>query len=224
MWSYSYLKYLKTPFCESFAVVHGPLTASNLLVTWRRRHGDAKITRQLARSRDWSLKNPWMGARWGSKFPRVMPREVGADNICLRERKSQTGTKGEKGDEMCSDHFLSSSTVLKTSPPSSHPPHQFRCCGVFKLYVQVEYFCLCACVQGALGFTDACTGFGESNRSRGLGPVNKTSAQSCALSTFLFSFSPSVWKAMDHRRGKLRGTCRPGMPVYLLVHAPWAIN
>lgn len=61
MWSHSYLKYLKTPFCSSFAAVHGPPTASNLLVTWRRRHGDAKITRQSVRSRDWGLKTSWMG-------------------------------------------------------------------------------------------------------------------------------------------------------------------
>lgn len=49
-------------------MLHGPLTASNLLVTWRRRHSDARITRQSAGSREGSLINLLDETRWGSKF------------------------------------------------------------------------------------------------------------------------------------------------------------
>lgn len=56
---------------------------------------------------------------------------------------------------MFSNCFLSSSTVLKTSPPSSHPPPVQMLC---HLKLQAESFLLCACVQGGLGFPGACTG------------------------------------------------------------------
>lgn len=142
------------------------------------------------------------------------------------ENEKQLGMKGEgRGTEVFSDHFLSSSTLQKTSTPLvPQPPHpQFRCCGISNptckrnIFVEASVSVVCS-ERRFCAFTDACTGCGR-------GPVNKTSAQLSTLNFFFYILStPSVWKAVDRGRGKLRGTCGLGMPVYLLVHAPWAIN
>ncbi len=79
-------------------MVHGPLTASNLLVTWRRCHGDAEITRRLARSRDGSSKTSRMGHGEVQSFRHASrPRDVCANNMCTGEmRESERNKRGEE--------------------------------------------------------------------------------------------------------------------------------
>lgn len=118
---YSHLKYLKTPFCLSFAARHGPPTASNLLVTWRRRHGDARITLALGEITGLELENPISGkgvGGWGhgegSKFPQhvVPPRSRRRQHLPERTRVSEARNETRRC-FLISFPFL---PVLKTSP------------------------------------------------------------------------------------------------------------
>ena len=72
-------------------MLHGPLTASNLLVTWRRRHGDGEDNVVVGEIMRLELENllHLVGGGHGEvqSFPRraERPPEAGADNISLRE-------------------------------------------------------------------------------------------------------------------------------------------
>lgn len=164
-------------------MVHGPLTASNLLVTWRRRHGDARITRQLARSRDWSLKKKKLAGCGGygevqsfrhAPVPRWSRRR---QHLAWENAENQRGMKGERRRR---DVFKSFPFFLDSAEHSrSHlapflSPPRFR--WHLKLHMQVEYFCLCACVRGR--FYRWLHRFPErvNRRQRRLRSVNKTSA------------------------------------------------
>ena len=99
-------------------MVHGPLAASNLLVTWRRHHGGAKITWQLA---EITRKKKTLNGGHG-EVQSFVPHAEGADNICLRERENQAGMKGGK---RCRDvfkslpFFLDSAENILASPSGS---------------------------------------------------------------------------------------------------------
>lgn len=154
-------------------MVHGPLTASNLPVTWRRRHGDAKVTRQLARSRDRRSKTPgWGTARFKVSAMRA-PWKDSADNNLPERTKEPCGN--QRGEEtLRCFQIISFLPRQHWKPPLL--PHPVQMLWHLILYLQVEYFCLCACVQGGLGFYWCLNRFFLENISRGLGPVNKTSA------------------------------------------------
>lgn len=148
-------------------MLHGPLTASNLLVTWRRRHGDGRITRQSAGSREGSWINLIDETPWGSKF------QQGAKppwSLCWQHLPGEDERIGEEWKrrypEMVWNHLLLFLTTLKTSPRMCFGKH-------FKLYI-TRVFLL----------------FFWWNLQT-LEPVNKTSSWSYALSTFCFPPSPS---------------------------------
>lgn len=122
-------------------MVHRPLTASNLLDTWRRCHGDAKITCGSYWDHETGAWKPLDGARWGSKFlPRAVLCEDAAENICLRERKNQSGMKGEKRHRDVFRSFPFFLVIAENIPSLAHiPPVQML--WYLKLYMHVECFC-----------------------------------------------------------------------------------
>lgn len=121
VWSHSYLKYLKTPFCWSFPVIHGPLTASNLLVTWRRHRGDAKITcgSEIMRF-ETNQKKTQDGARWGSKF--LCPEKMRQQHLPGRTEESGMDGEENKNHNDINHFFLPQHCRKHPLSPSSHPP------------------------------------------------------------------------------------------------------
>lgn len=112
VWSRLHLKYLKTPFCGSLVcrIADGPLTASNLLVSWRRHNGDAETTcgRWL---RDRIPPQPTFG--WGT----------GRFKVCAPPRRRFTSTSAwEK--EKCREWKKSriKKNILDQLFPWKHPP------------------------------------------------------------------------------------------------------
>lgn len=145
-------------------MVHRPLGASNLLDTWRRCYGDAKITCCSYQDHESSKTPGWGTVRFKVSATRRAPWRRHQQHLPERMKESGRNERREETHRCVQIIFLSS---FAENIPSLLTSPQFRCCVVLNctwkcnVFVEASVLLLCsrAWVQGGLCFMDACTGF-----------------------------------------------------------------